>query len=218
MGNDIFHHVFTELLSPQINDLSQTTPEYRDYLHQLYFSFKTEITKNINCSDNLVSTLQYLNDLLLCFKTLEKMLRHKPTDLLSTQSSKKTVQDHGIKIIIYLIKKKIHIVKYLIKNWQILNNSLNQTCTNQPNRLSWLISDTALLELSVALARSKAVGDVCGKEVSPKVIAEELSRMFGMKLGYIESKLSKAKNRKKDSSPFLTQLKNSFEIYSLSNL
>ena len=105
-----------------------------------------------------------------------------------------------------------------------MGSSFNGTC---PASLMFLVSSTFVYFESPiktsfrsipALARSKAVGDVCGKEVSPKVIAEELSRMFGMKLGYIESKLSKAKNRKKDSSPFLTQLKNSFEIYSLSNL
>lgn len=81
------------------------------------------------------------------------------------------------------------------------------------SELVWDSTDTDLLELAVSLHRTNALKHKDGKKITQKEIIDHLQQLFNTDIKNVDSKLSVASNRKKDRSPFLTKLKNSFESY-----
>jgi len=77
---------------------------------------------------------------------------------------------------------------------------------------TWEASDTDLLELIVALVESGSLQNST-KSILRKEVIEFFSEIFGLEIKDAESKLSRATDRKKDLSPFLTKLKLNFEKY-----
>lgn len=83
----------------------------------------------------------------------------------------------------------------------------------QKNRsILWEASDTDLLELIVALVESGSLQNHT-KSLTRKEAIEFFSEIFGLEIKDAESKLSRATERKKDLSPFLSKLKQQFEKY-----
>lgn len=111
----------------------------------------------------------------------------------------------------------------LRKEWLDYTNdqtfSLNETLGNKLklNHLVWGKNDTDLLELITALLEIKAINNN-RFNLTRKEAIEFFSKIFDREIKDAESKLSKATDRKKDVSPFLTTLKESFDNYARKKL
>jgi hypothetical protein len=80
--------------------------------------------------------------------------------------------------------------------------------------LQWKKSDTDLLELIVALNESGSI--FCNNSAMKRTqTIEFFETLFGISIKDAESKLSKATDRKKNISPFLTSLKEAFDNYAI---
>ena len=82
------------------------------------------------------------------------------------------------------------------------------------NDLLWNKNETDLLELIVALTETKSITNSDGN-LSRKDVYEIFSQIFNTPLKDAESKLTRATNRKKDVSPYLTSLKVAFDNYAI---
>jgi hypothetical protein len=80
--------------------------------------------------------------------------------------------------------------------------------------LVWCRNDTDLLELVTALFEMKAINSNTNT-LTRKAAIEIFSKIFGLEIKDVESKLSRATERKKEVSPFLSALKESFDNYAL---
>lgn len=90
------------------------------------------------------------------------------------------------------------------------------TSTNEypvMHKLNWCKSDTDLLELITALYEMESFGSK--KNITRKEVIDIFSKIFNLEIKDAESKLSRATERKKDISPFLTDLKVSFDNYAI---
>ena len=85
------------------------------------------------------------------------------------------------------------------------------------HKLSWQKSDTDFLELVTALYESKSINNE-SKDLTRKDAIGILSQIFDLNIKDAESKLVRATERKKDTSPFLTKLKQVFDDYSQNKL
>ena len=112
-----------------------------------------------------------------------------------------------------LLNKKIEWVKLSNEQSFIVNSTMNEISISN-NHLVWSKSDTALLELVTALMEMKAINN-SHNNLSRKDAIDIFSRIFGREIKDAESKLSRATERKKDISPFLTTLKESFDNYAI---
>ncbi|MHA1748712.1 MAG: RteC domain-containing protein [Promethearchaeota archaeon] len=79
-------------------------------------------------------------------------------------------------------------------------------------KIKWLKSDTDLLELITALYESKAINNE-SKNLTRKDAIKYFAEIFSIEIKDAESKLTRATERKKDTSPFLTKLKEIFDEY-----
>ena len=80
--------------------------------------------------------------------------------------------------------------------------------------MEWKASDTDMLELIVALLESNSIR-LNGEIPSRKELVSTFEQIFSLKLKDFESKLTRATERKKDTSPYLGKLKQSFDDYCL---
>jgi len=80
------------------------------------------------------------------------------------------------------------------------------------NTLKWQKTDTDLLELVTALFESGSITNST-KDLTRKEAINSFMQFFGVEIKDAESKLSRATNRKKDVSQYLTNLKTTFEDY-----
>lgn len=131
-----------------------------------------------------------------------------------------------IRISSYLGIKKAFIakaIKFLHNKLEWLNytrDEINVPQKAQPreaiqgNSLVWKKSDTDLLELITALMEIKAINNI-DHNLTRKDAIEIFSKVFGREIKDAESKLSRATERKKDISPFLSLLKESFDNYAI---
>lgn len=124
----------------------------------------------------------------------------------------------------YLVKKEEKIVQAInflnIKlEWLKLSTDelfseakKNSIISVMDNKLIWCKSDTDLLELVTALLEMKAINN-SQNNLSRKEAIDIFSKIFGIEIKDAESKLSRATVRKKEISPFLKALKESFDNY-----
>jgi hypothetical protein len=88
-----------------------------------------------------------------------------------------------------------------------------KTPSIQPKtKIKWQKTDTDFLELVTALYESKAVNNE-SKNLSRKDAIKYFAEIFDIEIKDAESKLTRATDRKKDTSPFLTKLKEAFDSY-----
>ena len=80
-------------------------------------------------------------------------------------------------------------------------------------KLHWNNSDTALLELMIALQRSGAIVAEEGK-LSQRQILQIAEWLFNRPIKAPSTKLNQARERKKDNAVFLENLKGHFQAYS----
>lgn len=80
-------------------------------------------------------------------------------------------------------------------------------------KLHWNNSDTALLELIIALQRSGAIVAEDGK-LSQRQLLQIAERLFNRPIKSPSTKLNQARERKKDNAVFLENLKGHFQAYS----
>lgn len=111
---------------------------------------------------------------------------------------------------IRFLKHKLEWFSHTSENTFIMSK-INDLTTNTP-QLAWNRNDTDLLELVTALIEMKAINNKTNT-LTRKAAIEIFSKIFGIEIKDAESKLSRATERKKDISPFLTALKESFDNY-----
>lgn len=90
------------------------------------------------------------------------------------------------------------------------SNTIDITQHFEP--LIWCKNDTDLLELITALLEIKAINNQ-DHNLTRKEAIEIFSKIFNVEIKDAESKLSRATERKKGVSPFLSALKESFDNY-----
>lgn len=105
---------------------------------------------------------------------------------------------------------KTMLKEYLEKFEAFINSEIQPK--SQPD-LKWLKSDTDLLELVTALYESKSINNE-SKDLTRKDAILLFSQIFNLDIKDVESKLVRATERKKDTSPFLGMLKKEFDDYS----
>ncbi len=88
----------------------------------------------------------------------------------------------------------------------------NESINAKGGQLQWLASDTDLLELIVGLIETNSVA-IQDKRLSRKELVKSFEQIFSIEIKDFESKLSRATERKKDTSPYLTKLKHAFDNY-----
>jgi len=131
--------------------------------------------------------------------------------LMACVSKQIRIQEDVIRSAIEFLDRKVEIVKS--RPEQIFppvkdgRGPLNLNPT-----IIWSRSDTDLLELITALVESKAIRNE-EKTLTRKDAIEYFSKVFRIEIKDAESKLSRATERKKDVSPFLSDLKHAFDNY-----
>jgi hypothetical protein len=100
-------------------------------------------------------------------------------------------------------------IKQIIPNQTSL---FTEKCLPFP-KLHWKNSDTALLELIIALQRSGAIVAEDGK-LSQRQLLQVAERLFNRPIKSPSTKLNQARERKKDNAVFLENLKGHFQAYS----
>jgi hypothetical protein len=218
--------------------------QYSEYLESHFEKFKEthdiSILKNYSKAD-CFNLLNEEIDLLLELKRFEqryylieeteqsylKRWEHNKTKIVPSESNKYDEDDDFIKICLspFLAAQKVIIEKatdFLNKKLGWCNLATEQSFKMIPvndskifdSNLNWARSDTDLLELVTALFEMKAIN---GRQypLSRKESIEIFSNFFGREIKDAESKLSRATERKKDISPFLSSLKESFDNYAI---
>lgn len=84
--------------------------------------------------------------------------------------------------------------------------------TTSVSKLNWNGTDTDLLELIVGLLETQSVS-ISGNKTSRKELIKAFETIFSIEIKDFESKLTRATERKKDTSPYLSKLKLAFDNY-----
>lgn len=162
-----------------------------------------------SASKNVSSILSQNQNNSLTIEDLLKTLESQGMDYINT------IRDDQLKAsVTYLYAA--HYAEYTInvnigKIKRLLPNNLNNPIVLS-SILIWdkKVTDTDLIELVTALYVSKSISNKSG-DLTRKDAIEIFCQMFNRNVKYVESKLSRAGNRKKDTSPFLSKLKASFD-------
>ena len=219
--------------------------EYEDYLNSLFEEFKNEHDIKVlkrytrgDCYDLLMNEKNKLIGIKMNFGDLTiiedpnelpgSLIDYNCYEVIPSDPNKYFEDDFNVhkKIAPFLRKKSslLHAAISLIEmklEWFkiasdesfgteriVLNNSLLKS------NLIWTKSDTDLLELITALMEIKAINNI-DHNLTRKDAIEIFSKIFGREIKDAESKLSRATERKKDISPFLNSLKESFDNYAI---
>jgi hypothetical protein len=91
-------------------------------------------------------------------------------------------------------------------------NDINKSTNKLDSELFWLRNDTDLLELITVLLHSGSLNNK-DRNLTRKKIIEIVTQLFNHPIKDAESKLSRATERKKDSSPYLAKLQQTYEEY-----
>lgn len=110
-----------------------------------------------------------------------------------------------------LLNLKLEWLKYALDE-KFGNDSNAPIKSSMKSSLVWTKSDTSLLELVTALMEIKAINN-SDHNLTRKDAIDIFSKLFGLEIKDVESKLSKATDRKMGVSPFLAALKESFDNY-----
>ncbi len=122
-----------------------------------------------------------------------------------------------IEATIDFLNKKLEVLKSREDKHQT-SATLEQTKSFvQKNSISWAKSDTDLLELITALNETRSIKRD-GNSLTRKEVVEFFSAIFNIQIIDSESKHSRATERKKDVSPFLSSLKQAFDDYANNKL
>jgi hypothetical protein len=115
-----------------------------------------------------------------------------------------------------VIESTIRFLENKIKWLEMINvQSIESNEVNlKPSDLVWTRSDTDLLELVTALFEIRAINN-SQHPLTRKEAIEFFSKFFDRDIKDAESKLSRATERKKNVSPFLASLKESFDNYAI---
>ncbi len=105
-----------------------------------------------------------------------------------------------------------NILNILNKKLMTIKDSKAEKNSSERTTIEWNKTDTDFLELVTALIESRSIKNI-ENNLSRKQAIKELSLFFNLEIKDAESKLSRATDRKKDASPFLTTLKDSFDDY-----
>lgn len=216
--------------------------QYANFLNQLYFKF---IENHSNLESPVLSKAGYVNQLNFEIGKLSRInqlfyIDLKPEgdiylarqkvqlnrSITFTFSRKEDVYDDDIlfyKCIDSFVSCQKEVIEsaisFLNKKLEEVKLSYNQilesdTPSHNPKQIVWKKSDTDLLELVTALDEMEAIG-IKGHDLTRKDAIEFFSNMLGKEIKDAESKLSRATERKKDVSPFLSALKESFDNYAI---
>ena len=109
--------------------------------------------------------------------------------------------------------------KYTLKNHIDKIKAFTQKGTENKfqHNIKWQKTDTDFLELMTALYESRSINNE-SKDLTRKDAIMILSQIFNLEIKDVESKLVRATERKKDTSPFLGMLKKEFDDYSQKKL
>ncbi len=113
-----------------------------------------------------------------------------------------------------ILKKTISKLNRQIDNYLEIVKISDEVLANEglKSNIIWNRSDTDMLELITALIESKSIKHTAG-DITRKEVLQAFSDFLNIEIKDPESKLTRATERKKDISPFLTKLKESFEEY-----
>lgn len=223
----------------------ETEIRYYEYLSPFLEEFKElhSIDKlrklsKANCYDLLINTIDYLNGLRLNFsdyhtkeespdEDVARWTTHERVQINTSDVSKFSEDDYVILkrlSTFFSSQKKIisEAIQFLERKKEWLNltdkeefeNLSKNDMLGYKNNLVWCKNDTDLLELITALCENKAINN-SHNNLTRKEAIEIFSKVFNRDIKDAESKLSKATERKKDISPFLSALKESFDNYAI---
>ena len=229
--NDIYHTVQDTLFS--------LNREYSDHIKNKTEGVIQEIDRNINLRLGKWDILDYFK--VLEMKLIEIRDVFQVTSIQCEGTSRVGIYNSSAKIIcdryheIFIPKSGDWVTFVLTTYWEVQLNAIKKILkylsirkeiiegtddyvkaiselpTNIGN-LIWNKTDTDLLELVTALIESGSIQNPT-KDLTRKEAIEIFSQIFNVDIKDAESKLSRATERKKDLSPFLSKLKDSFETY-----
>ena len=138
-------------------------------------------------------------------------------DYLSSTSFKKDEHLQATSFIKYqkkTIDDSLFLINELIEYVKENDLGIPESYLESHTHIKWNTSDTDLLELIVALQESNSIV-LENQKTNRKELIRNFEKIFNIQIKDPESKLTRATERKKDTSPFLTNLKQSFEDYCL---
>jgi len=219
---------------PSITTNFSETFEFDSYFHSLYSNLKDLISKNYQTGnkDDIRK-----DDLMLFQFEIKEYLKHfysriipfdtnlADSKILCNRENKIVVEPESKHVISWI--SEYYISKYLKGQKEYLEHTLTYIekifelggITPQMDidadiysKLSWKATDTDLLELIVALIETNSVL-LNDSKLSRKELVRNFEQIFSINLKDFESKLTRATERKKDTSPYLTKLKLAFDNY-----
>lgn len=110
------------------------------------------------------------------------------------------------------LQKTLDLLKQHIDNISEHNHLEHNSTVELSPDIEWKRSSTDLLELIVALQETNSLVYKRGSN-SRKRLVETFEKLFSLEIKNAESMLTRATERKKDSSPYLTELQLSFDNY-----
>ncbi len=217
-----------------------TNPDYKNHIDAFTQKVLEEIDSNVQLRLGKWDILDYLDLLQMRLNTIKNSFRETSVDIpeegntaiLRNSNAKISANDQDLLNIPYSgdwvffvlssywkvqLKGVSKIIDYINVRREIIEKSDDYVKAISDHQsfsglLTWEASDTDLLELIVSLLESKAIQN-SSKSLTRKEAIEAFCMIFNLEIKDAESKLSRATERKKDLSPFLSKLKDSFETY-----
>ena len=135
--------------------------------------------------------------------------KYNKSDIFIQYVVSKFISDHKI-----AVDHTISQVKNLITIVEKADGTNQIRKINKNYDIIWNRTDTDLLELITALLESRSINNSNGN-LSRKEAIDLFTVIFNIPIKDPESKLTRATNRKKDVSPYLSSLKEAFDNYAV---
>lgn len=222
------------------NDMFKRNSKYTLFINDLTQSVLSEVDTNVNLRIGKWEILDYFTLLKLKLSEIRNGFHEIPSNcpetnckpVLINKQAKITTDDNILfncpdnsewinYVLTFYWEDQIRsidtILEYIRRREEIIEKTddyvrvINEIPTFN-GTIMWEASDTDLLELITALVESGSVQNST-KSITRKEAIDFFSEIFGLEIKDAESKLSRATERKKDLSPFLTKLKYHFEQY-----
>lgn len=220
--------------------------KYSKYINRLSDEFISEIEQNIQLRINTWMILNYLNKLKYRLNEIKSNYIKEDSYSKSFSVHNTVYENFNIKInddytnsgnisphekfwvnyaLSYYWRIQLESIQKILDSVELGIDTIKssddyvnpQKIIDKPGNLIWNKSDTDLLELIVALLETQSLSSK-DYSLTRKDLVFLFSQFFGREIKDFESKLTRATERKKDTSPYLTKLKLAFENYCQSKI
>jgi hypothetical protein len=205
---------FQEILMVQVYDSKGISLNFLD--RQLKEA-REELEDNLkNDSITLDDKESYFNELLQIYSVTEdkividesgsyhsELIKYVNIEHNDLSNIDNDILQNYLKEFMNKLRNEIQLIKKIRDNILMLNREQNFG-------VKWNKSDTALIELIVALEKTGSI-IFLDRETTQKELVRFFEKLFSFKINPYDSKLSHATTRKKETSPFLSQLLKAFE-------